>query len=92
MGNYKPNEMLDEVKRGMGIFTDLALARALCVESRLVKHLRIHHTPLTAEWILRIHSFTGWGVDYIRGLAGDDSEGYFRKPRGGRYKYFWGDQ
>lgn len=92
MSNYRPNEMLDSVKKELCLSADRDLAKTLGVERRFIGRLRSQHMPLTADWLLRIHAATGWGVDYIRGLAGDESEGFFCKPRGGRGNYFWSEE
>lgn len=87
--NYKPGEMLDAVKSELGIFTDKSLCEILGVTGNQVTLIRTHRAPLTADWLLRIHTVTGWGVDYIRGLAGDESEDFFKRPVGGKFKWKW---
>lgn len=87
--SYKPGEMLDAVKTELLIFTDKDLAKALGFTRNQLGRLRSHEAPLTADWILRIHIVTGWGIDYVRGLSGDESEDFFKRPVGGKFKWKW---
>lgn len=89
MSNYKPGALLDVVKAEFDIYTDKSLAKSLGMSHSDLSFVRTHRAPLSADLILRIHNVTGWGVDYIRGLAGDESEGFFRKPVGGKFNWEW---
>lgn len=84
--------MLDAVKAEFCLFTDRSLAKLLGVTPNEISTVRTHHTALSADLILRVHHATGWGVDYIRGLAGDESEGFFERPVGGRFYFKWGNE
>lgn len=82
---YAANHLLDEVAREFNCKNIAALARFLQLDDSTIYQLRNHKRPLLAIHILHIHEATGWGVAYIRSLAGDQSEQFFRSAR--NYKW-----
>ena len=87
--NYTPNRLIDEVKKHLGIFTDENLASHMEVSKAEISNLRIMKITLTEKFVLRFHMVSGLGVDYIRHLAGDDSEDFYKRPVGERFNYRW---
>lgn len=78
---YAAGRLLDEVAREFGCKSTAALARFLQLHYTAVSQVRKHKAPLIAIHILHIHEATGWGVAYIRSLAGDQAEHYFKPAR-----------
>lgn len=86
---YTPNNLLDEVKKETAVFTDKSLAKLLDIPSNEICDLRCMRRALSERHILRIYHVTGWGIDYIRHLAGDDSEEFYKPPSGGPDNLRW---
>lgn len=78
---YDPNNMFDAIRREFKLTTTAELIRFLQIDYSQLYLVEKRRAALSAYHILHIHEATGWGVAYIRSLAGDQAEHYFKPAR-----------
>lgn len=78
---YRPNYLFDEICREFKLKSKKELAEFLQLSVTKVIAIANHRAPLGAIHVLHIHEATTWSVAYIRDLAGDKSELFYRPPK-----------
>lgn len=78
---YAPIRLMLTIMQEFKLPTKRDLAAFLELDESTVSRVVSHQTVLNANHVLRIHEATGWAVAYIRDLAGDTSEEYFRSAK-----------
>jgi hypothetical protein len=79
--SYTPEKLLDEVAFVMQAPNRNQVARNLDLDPALLCRIVKRQAPLTALVMVRIMDRTGWGIRYVRELAGIPYDGIVYPPR-----------
>jgi hypothetical protein len=76
-----PNKLLDAVIEKLNLKNDAALSRQLEVGTSVISKIRHGRLPVSASLLIRVHEDTGFGINELRLLLGDQEEGKkFARP------------
>lgn len=79
--SYTPEKLIDEVAFVMRAANQNQVARNLELDPALICRIVKRKYPLTALVMVRIMDRTGWGIAYVRQLAGLPYDGMVYPPR-----------
>jgi hypothetical protein len=71
---YDPDQLLDNVRKHLGLKNDAALGRKLCVQAPVLSKVRHRRSPVSADLLISMHEESGLSIRDLRALMGDRRE------------------
>lgn len=69
--HYDPANLIDTLRRIMGVQHDSHLAERLGVQPPQISKIRKRITPVSSSFLINLHEETGLSFSVLRGLMGD---------------------